>query len=99
MSFTDNCHKLLRQIPKGKITTYKIIAEKLGVKSYRAVGQAVGSNRDIPSTPCHRVVKTDGTLGGYALGLDKKIEFLKKEGVKVVGGKIVNFEQLIYRFE
>ena len=98
MSFAEDCYKLLRKIPKGRVTTYKIIAEKLGKKSYRAVGQIVGANTDIPATPCHRVVKTDSTLGGYALGLNKKIEFLEKEGVEIVDGKIKNFEKLVYRF-
>lgn len=98
MSFSQDCYQLLRKIPKGKVTTYKIIAEKLGKKSYRAVGQIVGANTDIPATPCHRVVKTDGGIGGYALGVDKKIAILEQEGVEVVDGKIINFEKVIYRF-
>jgi methylated-DNA-[protein]-cysteine S-methyltransferase len=98
MSFTTDCHKLLRKIPKGKVTTYKIIAEQLGKKSYRAVGKAMGANRDIPATPCHRVVKSDGTIGGYAFGVEKKIALLDSENVEVVDGKIINFEQIIYKF-
>ena len=93
--FAQDCYDLLRQIPVGRVTTYKIIAQKLGKKSYRAVGQAVGANPNIPSTPCHRVVKSDGGLGGYALEIEKKIALLEKEGVEVVDGKIVNFEQLV----
>ncbi|MCE3255210.1 MAG: methylated-DNA/protein-cysteine methyltransferase [Rickettsiaceae bacterium] len=98
MTFASDCYKLLNQIPKGRVTTYKIIAEKLGKKSYRAVGQIVAKNPNIPSTPCHRVVKTDGSIGGYALGVDKKIAILEKEGVEVADGKIVNFEKIIYKF-
>lgn len=98
MTFAQDCYQLLKKIPKGRVTTYKIIAEKLGKKSYRAVGQIVGANPDIPATPCHRVVKTDGTLGGYALGIEKKIEMLEKEGVEVIDGKIKNFEKIVYRF-
>ncbi len=93
--FAQDCYDLLRQIPVGRVTTYKIIAQKLGKKSYRAVGRAVGANPNIPSTPCHRVVKSDGGLGGYALEIEKKIALLEKEGVEVVDGKIVNFEQLV----
>jgi methylated-DNA-[protein]-cysteine S-methyltransferase len=96
--FAQDCYNLLKKIPKGRVTTYKIIAEKLGKKSYRAVGQAVGANPNIPSTPCHRVIKSDGGLGGYALGIEKKIAILEKEGVEVTDGKIVNFEKIIYRF-
>ena len=98
MTFATDCYTLIKKIPKGKVTTYKIIAEKLRKKSYRAVGQAVGANPKIPSTPCHRVVKTDGTIGGYALGIDKKIALLEKEGIEVVDGKIINFEKIIYKF-
>ena len=96
--FAQNCYDLLRLVPRGKVTTYKIIAEKLGKKSYRAVGQAVGANPDAPATPCHRVVKSDGGIGGYAFGVEKKIDILEKEGVEVVGGKIINFEKIIYKF-
>jgi len=96
--FAADCYVLLKKIPKGRVTTYKIIAEKLGKKSYRAVGQAVGANPNIPATPCHRVVKSDGGLGGYALGIEKKIDILEKEGVEVIDGKIINFEKIIYKF-
>lgn len=98
MSFSDDCYKLLKKIPKGKVTTYKILAQRLGTRGYRAVGQVVGANRDIPGIPCHRVVKSDGTLGGYAFGLDMKIGFLKDEGVNVKDGKITNFEKILYKF-
>jgi methylated-DNA-[protein]-cysteine S-methyltransferase len=77
--FAQDCYDLLKKIPKGRVTTYKIIAEKLGKKSYRAFGQAVGANPNIPTTPCHRVVKSDGGLGGYALGIEKKLIFWKKK--------------------
>jgi methylated-DNA-[protein]-cysteine S-methyltransferase len=96
--FAQDCYDLLKKIPKGRVTTYKIIAEKLEKKSYRAVGQAVGANPDAPAVPCHRVVKTDGGLGGYVFGIEKKIALLEKEGVEVVDGKIINFEKIIYKF-
>ncbi len=96
--FAADCYDLLKKIPKGRVTTYKIIAKKLGKKSYRAVGQAVGANPNAPAVPCHRVVKTDGGIGGYAFGVEKKIAILEKEGVEVADGKIVNFEKIIYTF-
>lgn len=98
MSFSEDCYKLLRKIPKGKVTTYKILAEKLGSKGYRAIGQIVGANRDIPKTPCHRVVKSDGNIGGYALGVKNKIAILISEGVKITDGKVINFEKILYKF-
>jgi methylated-DNA-[protein]-cysteine S-methyltransferase len=92
------CYELLKKIPKGKITTYKIIADELGVKSYRGVGQIIGANPNAPQVPCHRVVKSTGEISGYAFGVDKKIALLKQEGVEVENGKIVNFEQKIFKF-
>ena len=98
MGFKEDCYKLLRKVPKGRVTTYKFIADKLGSKAYRAVGMVMSQNLDIPQTPCHRVVKSDGSLSGYALGIEKKIAILKAEGVEVKNGKIVNFEKIIYKF-
>lgn len=98
MSFSEDCYKLLRKIPKGKVTTYKILAEKLGSKGYRAIGQIVGANRDIPKTPCHRVVKSNGEIGGYAFGVENKIAILASEGVKISDGKVINFEKILYKF-
>ena len=82
--------KLCKRIPRGKVTTYKAIAEALGSKAYRAVGTALRKNPDVPRVPCHRVVKIDGSVGNYAGSKDnrKKIELLRKEGVEVRDGKI-----------
>ncbi len=91
-------YDLLNEIPKGKITTYKELAQKLGTKGYRAVGQIVGANPNAPQVPCHRVVRTDGGLGGYAFGLEKKIAILAAEGVKVSDGKVVDFEKKLHKF-
>ncbi len=61
-------YELLKQIPKGKVTTYKALADKLRTKGYRAVGQIVGKNPNAPKVPCHRVVRSDGGLAGPARG-------------------------------
>ena len=82
---------IVKNIPKGKVTTYKIIAAKLNLpKSYRAVGNALNKNRDFLSIPCHRVVKSDGSLGGYVKGTSKKMRILKKEGIKINNNKSNN---------
>lgn len=79
--------EILRQIPYGKLTTYgeiaKQIAEKRGLArmSAQAVGGAVGHNEISIIVPCHRVVGTNGSLTGYAGGVDKKEAMLKLEGV------------------
>lgn len=92
-------YELLRKIPKGQVSTYGEIARKMGVRAYRAVGKIVSQNRDIPATPCHRVVRTDGGISGYAFGVDKKIALLKSEGVEVRDGEIVDFEKKFYKFK
>lgn len=91
-SFDEKCYEILKKIPKGRVVTYKQIAEKLKSKAYRAVGNAMNKNPYPGSekgfVPCHRVIKSDGSVGGYALGVKKKISMLKKEGVEVVNSKI-----------
>ena len=85
--FRQEVWKILCDIPYGKVTTYndiaKQIAEKKGIKrmSAQAVGGAVGHNPISIIIPCHRVVGTNGSLTGYAGGIDKKIYLLEHEGV------------------
>lgn len=97
-TFNEKCWHLLTKIPKGKVTTYKEIAEALGTKAYRAVGMAMNRNPDAPRVPCHRVVASDGSLHGYAHGLRKKAEILRKEGVAITGGRVADFQERMYRF-
>lgn len=98
MTTAKKVYDLLKKIPEGKVTTYKAIAEKIGTKGYRAIGQIVGANPNAPRVPCHRVVRTDGGLGGYAFGIDKKIAILAKEGVKIIDGKVADFAKKFYKF-
>ncbi|MBS3151762.1 MGMT family protein [Candidatus Woesearchaeota archaeon] len=104
MKFSERVYQLCRRIPKGKISTYKNIGDKLGIKSYRAVGQALRKNPSPVSTPCHRVVKSDGKIGGFkgktsGRGIKEKIKLLGKEGVKVRNSKVVDFEKVLYKFK
>ena len=90
-------YELLKQVPKGRVTTYKALADALGVKAYRAIGQFMRINPDAPNTPCHRVVATNGTIGGFmgktsGKEIKKKIAMLKKEGIKINETKIANFD-------
>lgn len=94
--FADRCYKLLLQVPKGRITTYKALANALGTRAYRAVGQAMNKNPYAPKVPCHRVVSSDGGLGGFAHGSLAKIKILKKEGITIHAGKIVGFEEIVF---
>lgn len=80
----EDVYHLLLQIPKGKTTTYGDLAAALGhPSSSRLIGQIVGRNPNPINVPCHRVVKSDGMLGGYSGGIDRKIELLKKEGISI----------------
>jgi len=90
-------------IPRGRVTTYRLIAKKLETNAYRAVGNACRNNPYAPKVPCHRVVKSNGTIGGFAgktsgKTVQNKIELLRKEGVQVKDGKIVNFEKVLFKF-
>lgn len=77
--FTQAVFDYVRTIPKGKVLTYKEVAEGIGrPKSYRAVGNILNKNYD-PEIPCHRVIRSDGKLGGYNRGSDLKRERLKNE--------------------
>jgi len=83
---------LVSKIKRGRVTTYKVIADKLK-SGPRAVGRAVGANPRPVVIPCHRVVMSDGSLGGYSGGVRKKIALLGREGIRIKGGKIVDFKK------
>jgi len=86
--FQNKVYEICKKVPKGKVTTYKAIAEKMGTKAYRAVGSALNKNPYAPKVPCHRVINTNGSLGGFASGTNKKIKLLRNEGIKIINNKI-----------
>jgi len=98
MNFNEKVWKVCSKIPKGKVSTYKEIAKKLKTKAYRAVGTALNKNPNAPKVPCHRVVNSDGRVGGYAGGVKKKILLLKKEKVIVDRNYIKNFKVKLFKF-
>jgi len=67
------------KVPAGCTVTYKQLAERIGCRSPQAVGQALKRNPFAPEVPCHRVVGSDGSLTGYAFGLDRKRQLLAME--------------------
>jgi methylated-DNA-[protein]-cysteine S-methyltransferase len=97
-SFNEKCYELLKLIPEGKVTTYREMARALNTKAWRAVGSAMAKNENLFVIPCHRVVRSDGSIGQYALGTDKKSELLQKEGVEVSGGKIKDLGKFFHTF-
>jgi len=88
--FQTKVLELTKKIPKGKVSTYKIIASKLGTKAYRAVGTALRKNPFAPKVPCHRVINSDGSVGSYKGIKDnkEKIKLLEKEGIKIDNGRV-----------
>ena len=105
MGFDEEVYELCKKVPWGKVTTYGEIARALGGKGFQAVGNALNMNpfsavscNDERMVPCHRVVKTDGRIGGFALGVDAKVMILRKEGIEVKDGKVVGFEEKMFKF-
>jgi methylated-DNA-[protein]-cysteine S-methyltransferase len=84
-AFQKKVYEIVKKVPKGKVTTYKAIAKKLNT-SPRAVGQALKRNPFAPIVPCHRVIKSNGEIGGFSgnnpENIKKKIQLLKEEGYK-----------------
>lgn len=78
-NFTQEVLKVVSKIPAGHVLTYKQVAQMAGSpKAYRAVGNILNHNHD-PKIPCHRVVRSDGKLGGYNKGAEKKADLLREE--------------------
>lgn len=96
--FNERCYELLKLIPKGKVTTYAEIARALNSKACRAVGTAMAKNQHLIDIPCHRVVRSDGSVGQYARGTQQKIDLLQKEGVRIKNDKVTELSQQLHRF-
>ena len=83
----NEVYDILLKIPAGKVSTYGDIAKALGhPKAARLVGQILHDNPNPVIVPCHRVIHSDGRLGGYAYGSDRKRELLENEGIKFRDG-------------
>ena len=80
-SFQRKVYEVVKTIPRGQVLTYKEVARRIGQPmASRAVGNALNRNMN-SKVPCHRVVRSDGTCGGYRGGAKKKYALLKSEGV------------------
>ncbi len=79
-TFKEKVYEITAKIPRGKTLTYSEVAKKAGSpNASRAVGSILAKNFD-PKIPCHRVIRSDGGMGGYNLGIKNKLALLKKEG-------------------
>lgn len=91
MDNKQKVYETIRQIPKGKVATYGQIAGMIGKpKAARFIGYCMRTNTDVPRTPCHRIVASDGSLTGYSAGdgIPTKKQMLQKEGVRFLGNKV-----------
>jgi methylated-DNA-[protein]-cysteine S-methyltransferase len=87
--FAKSVYSATKLIPKGKVTTYKLIAKAINKpNAYRAVGIALSKNPYAPKVPCHRVIKSNYTIGGFygnddinSKNVNDKLKLLKKEGI------------------
>jgi methylated-DNA-[protein]-cysteine S-methyltransferase len=96
-SFTNSVFVKTKLIPRGKVSTYKLLAKAIGnQKAARAAGNALNKNRD-PKVPCHRVARSDGAIGGFRDGAAAKIKILRKEGVNIISDKI-SLKKYLYEF-
>lgn len=99
MKLDELVYKKLAEVPKGKVTSYSELAKAVGLKNgQRVIGQIMKRNPYPVIIPCHRVVKADGKIGGFFYGDKVKKNMLKKEGIKIENGKILDWEKKFHKF-
>ncbi len=99
MNLADKVYKKLLEVPPGQVTTYGELAKAIGLKNgQRAIGRIMNNNPYPVIVPCHRVIMSNGKIGGYAYGEKIKKNMLQKEGVEIKNGKILDFKNKLYRF-
>jgi methylated-DNA-[protein]-cysteine S-methyltransferase len=97
--FRQKVYDAVANIPAGKVSTYGLVAQRIGCRSPRAVGQALRVNPFAPAVPCHRVVSSDLTLGGFGGEIDgenieRKRELLIAEGVRFIDERTIDSDCL-----
>ena len=97
--FQRKVYNTITQIPIGKVATYKQVAKAIGCKSCQAVGQALKKNPFAPEVPCHRVISSDLTIGGFygqvaGVQIEKKFKLLIDEGIEFENGKLKRLDCL-----
>lgn len=103
-TFASQVYSKLSQVPKGRVTTYKYLAQAVGTKAYQAVGQVMKINPYAPEVPCHRVVNSDGKIGGFqghksGKSIQSKINLLESEGIVIKEGRVMNFDKRVFTFK
>ena len=99
MILSTKVYKKLLHVPEGKVTTYSDLAKAVGLKNgQRVIGTIMKKNPFPVIVPCHRVVKSDSKIGGYAYGESVKSRMLADEGIKIKDGKIIDFDKKKFYF-
>ena len=99
MILSTKVYKKLLQVPEGKVTTYSDLAKAVGLKNgQRAIGTIMKKNPFPIIIPCHRVVKSNGKIGGYVYGERVKSQILAREGIKIKAGRIIDFDKEKFYF-
>ena len=99
MKIDKKIYKKLLLVPSGKITTYGELSRAIGLKNgQRVIGRVMKNNPFPVIVPCHRVVKSNREVGGYAFGVNIKRNMLTKEGICIKNNRIENFEKSFFRF-
>ena len=99
MTLSTKVYRQLLRVPEGKVTTYGDLAKAVGLDNgQRVIGMIMKKNPFPVIVPCHRVVKSDGKIGGYVYGEKVKSQMLVKEGIKIKDGRIIDFDKEKFYF-
>ena len=99
MTLSTKVYTKLLQVPEGKVTTYGDLAKAVGLKNGQRIIGTIMKNNPFPViVPCHRVVKSNGKIGGYIYGERVKSQILAKEGIKIKAGRIMDFDKEKFYF-
>jgi len=89
-TFQKKVLSVAKTIPRGEVRTYKWVAKECGAPgASRAVGSALSKNAKPFIIPCHRVIRSDGKVGGFVFGESRKVKLLKSEGLTVERGTVI----------
>lgn len=102
--FQKRVYDAVSCVPMGRVTTYKMLAQHIGCGAPRAIGQALRRNPFAPQVPCHRVISSDLSVGGFCgektgAAIKKKINLLQSEGVEFTPDERLRDKRKVWKFE